>query len=65
MKQSEINEIYNMTMTQREGFKKKYPTSESLANAIQEVFKSSMLAKVKKDLEKTKLEDVEVTGGFN
>jgi len=65
MKKSEINEIYNMTMTQREGFKKKYPTSESLANAIQEVFKSSMLAKVRKDLEKTKLEDLEVTGGFN
>ncbi|WP_435088688.1 hypothetical protein [Candidatus Pelagibacter bacterium nBUS_29] len=63
MKQSEINEIYNMTMTQRESFKKKYPTSESLANAIQEVFKTSMLAKMRKDLEKTKLEDVKVTGG--
>jgi hypothetical protein len=63
MKPSEINEIYNMTMTQREGFKKKYPTSESLANAIQEVFKTSMLAKMRKDLEKTKLEDVKVTGG--
>lgn len=65
MKKSDIDKIYNMTMTQRENFEKKYPTSESLANAIQEVFKSSMLAKVRKDLEKTKLEDVEVTGGFN
>jgi len=64
MKRSEINEIYNMTMTQRQGFKKKYPTSESLANAIQEVFKSSILAEVRKDLEKTKLEDVKITGGF-
>ena len=59
-----INEIYNMTMTQRQGFKKKYPTSESLANAIQEVFKSSILAEVRKDLEKTKLQDVKITGGF-
>ena len=63
MKKSEIDKIYNMTMTQRESFKKNYPTSESLANAIQEVFKSSILAEVRKDLEKTKLEDVKITGG--
>ena len=48
MKRSEINEIYNMTMTQRESFKKNYPTSESLANAIQEVFTSSTLKKLEK-----------------
>ena len=65
MKQSDINKIYNMTITQKENFNKDFPTSESLANAIQEVFKSSMLTKVRKDLKKTKLEDLEVTGGFN
>ena len=64
MKQSDINKIYNMIITQRQSFKKNYPTSESLANAIQEVFKSSILAEVRKDLEKTKLEDVKITGGF-
>ena len=65
MKQSDINKIYNMTLTQRQSFKKNYPTSESLADAIQEVFKSSTVEKIRKDLKKTKLEDLEVTGGFN
>jgi len=65
MKQSDINKIYNMTLTQRQSFKKNYPTSESLADAIQEVFKSSTVEKIRKDLKKNKLEDLEVTGGFN
>ena len=52
MKQSDINKIYNMTITQRESFKKNYPTPESLADAIQEVFKSSTLEKIRKDQKK-------------
>jgi len=50
MKQSDINKIYNMTLTQRQSFKKNYPTSESLADAIQEVFKSSRVEKIRKEL---------------
>ena len=41
MKKSDINIIYNMIQTQRQSFKKNYPTAESLAEAIRLVFIAS------------------------
>ena len=46
MKQSDLNKIYKMTESNRQSFKKNYPTAKSLADAIQQVFLTAALQQI-------------------
>ncbi len=57
MKQSDLNKIYNMTESNRQSFKKNYPTAKSLADAIQQVFMAAALERMAKE-DEARLEEL-------
>jgi hypothetical protein len=57
LRQSSVNKIYSMTLTNRQSFKKDYPTAESLADAIQQVFTDQYLAQARKE-DEARLEEL-------
>ena len=48
MRAKNINKIYNMVWTQRQGFDENYPTARKLAEDIHKVFSEDMLATIEK-----------------
>ncbi|HCI70365.1 hypothetical protein N9V07_03630 [Candidatus Pelagibacter sp.] len=48
MRAKNINKIYNMVCTQRQGFDENYPTARKLAEDIHKVFSEDMLATIEK-----------------
>ena len=57
MKQSDLNKIYNMTIANKQSFKKNYPTAKSLADAIQQVFMAAALERMAKE-DEARLEEL-------
>ena len=57
LRQSSVNKIYSMTLTNRQSFKKDYPTAESLADAIQQVFMAAALDRMAKE-DEARLEEL-------
>ena len=57
MKQSDLNKIYKMTESNRQSFKKNYPTAKSLADAIQQVFDAAALERMAKE-DEARLEEL-------
>ena len=57
LRQSSVNKIYSMTLTNRQSFKKDYPTAESLADAIQQVFLTAALDRMAKE-DEARLEEL-------